>query len=107
MARLTTGIHGRTQSLAAVTVVRMAVVGTPKINSSAWRTACSRSSVAISTSGSRTPGRYDSLVWLPSISSAVSVLRAHSSVVWRGASKLATVVPHDPAPKTVTCMAER
>ena len=98
LARLTIGIHGWIHSLAAAIVERIAVVGTPTMSSSAWRIAFSRSSVAISCSGSVKPGRYASLVWLPSISAAVSGLRAHSIVGCRGAITDATVVPHDPPP---------
>ena len=61
--------------------------------------------MAINPSGSVNPGRYDSLVWLPSISAAVSLLRAQITVGWRGATNPATVVPHEPAPSTVTCIA--
>ena len=76
LARLTTGIHGWIHSLAARTVERIAVVGTPITSSSAWRIAFSRSSVAIRRSGSSIPERYASLVCRPSISAAVSGLRA-------------------------------
>ena len=36
------------------------------------------------------------------ISFARDALRAHSSVEWEAALRLATVVPHEPAPRTVT-----
>ena len=85
--RLTIGIHGWIHSRAMCSVERIAVVGTPTMSSSAWRIAFSRSSVAISGSGSVKPGRYASFVWSPSISSATSVLRAHSTVGCRGAIK--------------------
>ena len=104
LARLTIGIHGWIHSFAVAIVERIAVVGTPTISSSAWRIAFSRSSVAIRLSGSVNPGRYDSLVWSASISAAVSLLRAQISVGCRGATSPATVVPHEPAPSTVTCM---
>ena len=106
LARLTIGIHGWIHSLAFWIVVRIAVLGTPTMSSSAWRIAFSRSSVAMSCSGSWKPGRYASLVCWPSISAAVSALRAHSTVGWRVASSAAVVVPHEPAPSTVTCMPE-
>ena len=106
LARLTIGIHGWIHSLANAIVERIAVVGTPTMSSSAWRMAFSRSSVAIRFSGSVKPGRYDSLVCRPSISAAVSLLRAQMSVGCRGATSPATVVPHEPAPSTVTCMAQ-
>ena len=105
LARLTTGIHGWIHSLAARTVERIAVVGTPITSSSAWRIAFSRSSVAIRRSGSSIPERYASFVCRPSISAAVSGLRAQIIVVCRTARTEAIVVPHDPAPNTVTCMA--
>ena len=78
--RLTMGIHGWIHSRAMCSVERIAVVGTPTISSSAWRIAFSRSSVAISRSGSVNPGRYPVFVWSRSISAATSVLRAHSTV---------------------------
>src|SRR5215213_6792498 len=105
--RLTIGIHGWIHSRAMCSVERIAVVGTPTTSSSAWRIAFSRSSVAISDSGRLNPGRYVSLVWAPSISSATVELRAQRTVGCRGAIKAATVVPHDPAPRTVTCIATR
>ena len=105
--RLTMGIHGWIHSRAMCSVERIAVVGTPTMSSSAWRIAFSRSSVAISGSGRVKPGRYVSLVWAPSISSATFVLRAHRTVECRAAINAATVVPHDPAPRTVTCIATR
>ena len=58
LARLTTGIHGMDPLLGRPrTVERIAVVGTPITSSSAWRIAFSRSSVAISRSGSSIPER--------------------------------------------------
>ena len=85
LARLTIGIHGWIHSLAVASVERIAVVGTPTMSSSAWRIAFSRSSVAISLSGSVNPGRYASLVWSASISAAVSRAAGpeHRRVPWR------------------------
>ncbi len=85
-------------------VERIAVVGTPTMSSSAWRIAFSRSSVAIRLSGSVNPGGTTRWCGRASISAAVSraARPEHRRVPWR--DQPATVVPHEPAPSTVTCM---
>ena len=103
--RLTTGIHGWIVAFAASSVSRNPCDGTPTMSSSACATALSRSAVAVSLAASVHPARYVEFVRFSLISSATSGLRAHSIVVWRPATNEATVVPHEPAPSTTTCMA--
>ena len=98
LARLTIGIHGWIHSLAVAIVERIAVVGTPTIEQLGVAHRLLQVVGGHQLLGSVKPGRYASLVWSPSISAAVSGLRAHSSVGCRGAITAATVVPHDPPP---------
>src|SRR6478736_2110559 len=104
LARLTMGIHGWIHATASLSVARIAELGTPTTSSSAWRDACSRSAVATSLRPSGSPGRYAELVESLLISSATAGLRAQSIVGWRDDSIDAMVVPHEPAPSTVTCI---
>src|SRR6266498_435545 len=102
--RLTTGIHGRTNSRARSRTSRKPSEGTPTTRTSAVDAALSRSEVASSRSGSGNPARYREFSCRWTISSTTSSLRAHSVVGFRFDAIEATVVPQDPAPSTVTFM---
>jgi len=67
LARLTTGIHGRTHGRASSRTARNPALGTPTTSRSASVTAASRSAVARNRGGRTKPGRYPGLVWSASI----------------------------------------
>src|SRR6202008_2279644 len=87
---------------ASDSTVRKPWDGTPTTSTSAPDTASSRSLVARRVSGSVKPDRYDGFSCFSLTAVARSGLRAHSVVGLRPALSAATVVPHDPAPSTVT-----
>src|SRR5687768_5958727 len=102
--RLTTGIQWGTEGAACSRTARNPWDGTPTTSTSARDTASSRSLVARRVSGRVNPDRYDGFSCLSLTAAATSGLRAHSIVGFRPALRAATVVPHEPAPSTVTRM---
>src|SRR5947209_18927379 len=99
----TTGTHGRSSPASSVSTPRNPCDGTPITTTSAVCAASAKSVVARRLSDRMwSSPRYLVLRWFSLMSLAVSSERTHCSVGPRRAQIDATVVPHEPPPRTTT-----